>query len=289
MNKRQLLNAALTALLLLSIQPLTAQDAAEEGPKYGWQNEMLGSLNFTQTSFSNPLQGGEDSWNWQLNVNGKFVDDQEKFNWSNTASISYGRTKVGDDDDKKSSDEIRLESVFTYKMGVYVNPYISATGQTQFTAGFNYATDPKTEIANIFDPAYFTESIGLGYEPFKNFKTRLGAALKQTIADKFAAAYSDDVETLDEIETLRSEVGMESVTDFSDKISENIIYTTKLSMFSNVKGVDEIDVRWDNLVSAQVSKYLAVSFTMKLFYDRDISLKREIQQVLAAGLTYSFL
>lgn len=289
MNKRQLLTAALAALLILFSQSITAQEAAEEGPKFGWQNELLGSLNFTQTSFSNPVQGGEDSWNWQLNVNGKFVDDQEKFNWANTANISYGRTKVGDDDDKKSSDEIRLESVFTYKMGVYVNPYVSATAQTQFTAGFNYAADSKTEISNIFDPAYFTESIGLGYEPFKNFKTRLGAALKQTIADEFAATYSDDAETLDEIETLRSEVGMESVTDFSDKISENIIYTTKLSMFSNVKGVDEIDVRWDNLVSAQVSKYLAVSFTMKLFYDRDISLKREIQQVLAAGLTYSFL
>ncbi len=289
MNKRQLLTAALAALLILFSQSLTAQEAAEEGPKYGWQNELLGGLNFTQTSFSNPLQGGEDSWNWQLNINGKFVDDQEKFNWANTANITYGRTKVGDDDDKKSSDEIRLESVFTYKMGVYVNPYVSATAQTQFTAGYNFATDPKTEISNIFDPAYFTESVGLGYEPFKNFKTRLGAALKQTIADEFAAAYSDDVETLDEIETLRSEVGVESVTDFSDKISENIVYTTKLSMFSNVKGVNEIDVRWDNLVSAQVSKYLAVSFTMKLFYDRDISLKREIQQVLAAGLTYSFL
>lgn len=289
MNKRQLLTAALAALLILFSQSLTAQEAAEEGPKYGWQNELLGGLNFTQTSFSNPVQGGEDSWNWQLNINGKFVDDQEKFNWANTANITYGRTKVGDDDDKKSSDEIRLESVFTYKMGVYVNPYVSATAQTQFTAGYNFATDPKTEISNIFDPAYFTESVGLGYEPFKNFKTRLGAALKQTIADKFAAAYSDDAETLDEIETLRSEVGVESVTDFSDKISENIVYTTKLSMFSNVKGVNEIDVRWDNLVSAQVSKFLAVSFTMKLFYDRDISLKREIQQVLAAGLTYSFL
>ncbi len=289
MIKRQLLTAALAALLILFTQAVTAQEATEEKPKYGWKNELLGGLNFTQTSFSNPVQGGEDSWNWQLNINGKFVDDQEKFNWANTANITYGRTKVGDDDDKKSSDEIRLESVFTYKMGVYVNPYVSATGQTQFTAGFNHSTDPKTEISNIFDPAYFTESVGLGYEPFKNFKTRLGAALKQTIADKFAAAYSDDVETLDEVETLRSEVGMESVTDFSDKISKNIVYTTKLSMFSNVKGVDEIDVRWDNLVSAQVSKYLAVSFTMKLFYDRDISLKREIQQVLAAGLTYSFL
>ncbi|MCK5078212.1 MAG: DUF481 domain-containing protein [Calditrichia bacterium] len=114
-------------------------------------------------------------------------------------------------------------------------------------------------------------------------------AFKQTIADKFAAAYSDDPETVDEIETVRSEIGMESVTDYSRKLNENILFTTKLEAFSNFESVKEIDVRWDNVFSAKVSKYIVVSFNFKLFYDKDISVKRQIKQILAVGLTYSFI
>ena len=73
------------------------------------------------------------------------------------------------------------------------------------------------------------------------------------------------------------------------KLSELIVYVTKLELFSNMKGVDEIDVRWDNVFSAKVADYIAVSFNFKLFYDKDVSLKRQLYQTLAVGLTYSIL
>ncbi len=295
----------LFAIILIPLSlPIFAQEEAKEKPKLGWQNEVVGNLNFTQTSFSNWAQGGEDTWSWQLDINGKFVQNQQKFKWETSGKISFGKTKVGDAESRKAADEIRLESVFTYKLGVYVNPYIAATGQTQFTEGFDFSTDPKTKISNFMDPAYFTESVGVGYEPYENFKTRLGMALKQTIADEFAVLYSDDPETT-EIEDVRSEVGVESITDFSKKVMENILFTTKLELFSDLQGqtledpngnvirdlsvFDRIDVRWDSVLKAQVNKYVTVSFNVQLFYDSDINIKRQLKQVLAAGLTYSFL
>ncbi len=274
----------LCGVLLLSV-PVLSQDTL----KTGWANSIVGNLNFSQSSFSNWTQGGDDNFAGQLDVVGKFVNNQKKYNWANSGKISYGRIKISDQESRKSADEIRLESVYTYKLGTLINPYVAVTGVTQFTTGYDYKTDPKTEISKFLDPGYFTQSIGVGYEPGKDFKTRLGAAFKETVADKFAARYSDDPKTLNEIEKVRFEPGIESVTDFSRKLSENILFTTKLELFSNVKAADEIDVRWDNIFSAKISKFIGVGFNYQLLYDKDISLKRQVKQVLSAGLTYAFL
>jgi hypothetical protein len=44
-----------------------AQEKPAEEPKYGWQKEIVGGINLTQTSLSNWTQGGENSFAWQLN------------------------------------------------------------------------------------------------------------------------------------------------------------------------------------------------------------------------------
>lgn len=276
---------------LITGSALFAQDEKKEEPKYGWVNELVGAANFTQTNLNNWKQGGEDSWVWQLDVNGKFVNDQQKTNWANTGKISYGRTKVGDGESQKSADEIFAESVLTYKLGVLINPYVAVSGRSQLTSSFDFSASPKEEIAKFLNPGYFTESFGIGYQPSKEFKTRMGLALKQTVTtdDSLALRYTDSDGLANGIDKLRSEVGLESVSDFSRKLAENILFTSKLELFSNLKSADEIDVRWDNLISAKVSKLITVSFNVQLFYDKDIDIKRQLKEVLAVGLSYSFL
>ena len=261
----------------------------KEEPTFGWNNKVIGTLNLTQTALSNWTTGGENALAWQLNLNGGFNYLQPKYDWSNTLKILYGQSKIGGDELKKTDDEIYFESVFTYKVLNSINPYASVTALTQFTAGYDYTVDPKVKISNFMDPGYFTEAIGMEYKTSETFKTRFGLAMKQTVADDFAALWSDDPETDNEVETLRNEIGFESVTDFEYQLSELIIYVTKLELFSNVKRFDEIDVRWDNLFSAKVAEYISVSLNVKLYYDKDISLKRQLKQSLAVGLTYSFL
>jgi hypothetical protein len=277
-------------IVVFSSMVVSAQEEEQkEEPKLGWENQFIGTFNLAQTALSNWTQGGENSWNWQLNLNGKFLNRQENYEWANTIKMIYGQARIGSDELKKSDDELFLETVYTYKVWNGINPYVAATALTQFTPGYDYGTDPKTKISDLLDPGYFRESIGLDYKVSETFKTRFGFALKQTVADEFAARWSDDPETTDEVEKLRNEVGAESVTDFSVNLSELIIYVTKLELFSNLNRIDEIDVRWDNLFSAKVADYLAVSFNFNLFYDKDISLKRQLKQTLSVGLTYSFL
>ncbi|MBD3223854.1 MAG: DUF3078 domain-containing protein [Caldithrix sp.] len=282
MPMKRLGKFVLALWVLMGLSLASAQNEDKQKATYGWQKEMVGNLNFTQNSFDNWVAGGEDSWSWQLDVNAKFVNDQKSYNWSNTGKLSFGKTKVGDDDSRKAADEIKLESVYTYKMAIYVNPFISATGQTQLTQGYNYTDTSKISISNFMDPAYFTQSVGLGYAPTESFKTRLGAAIKETKTSEYENLYGEG-------EELRVEYGVESVTDVNMKLNKLILYNTKLELFSNLQRLDEIDVNWDNVFSAKLAQYITVSLNIKLFYDKNISAKRQLKQTLAVGLSYTFI
>ncbi|MBN1350804.1 DUF3078 domain-containing protein [candidate division KSB1 bacterium] len=261
-----------------------SQEAPKDKPQYGWHNELVAGLNLTQTSFDNWSKGGDNTLAWQMNLNFKFVNNQEKFNWANSGGLSYGQTKIADEEMRKSVDEFKIESVLTYKIGIYINPFVAVTGETQTLSGWDYGKSPKEKISAFMDPGYFRESFGVGYEPNTTVKTRLGFAMKQTVTDEFPARYTGDAE-----EKIKNEIGAESVTDVSWKINEGSLLISKLELFSNVKAFDEIDVNWDNVLTAKVSKYVNMNFNVKLIYDKDISKKRQLKQALALGLTYSFL
>ncbi len=273
--------------LLLLVGSTWAQEDEEEAPKYGWKNELVGGVNLSQSSFDNWSQGGEDNLAWQINVNAKFENDQEKTNWINSGKLSFGHVKIGDQGSKKSVDEIRMESVLTYKTGL-LSPYAAATGQTQLTAGYDYSLDPRVQVSDLFDPAYFTQSAGMQYKPSEVIKTRFGAALKETLTRNHNR-YSDDLDTPDTLEKTRVEFGAESVTDLEKKLAENIQLTSKLELFSNLQSAKEIDVRWDTIFSSKISKFIDVNFNVQLFYDSDISKKRQLKQALALGLSYNFM
>jgi len=271
--------AALTALTA------SAQDKA---PAPRWKNTVVGNLNFTQNHFDNWTQGGADSWSWQSDLLPKFVYEDTTFQWSNTGKISYGQSKVGDAQSQKSADEIRAESVLTWKVGTWINPYAAVTGLTQIAKGYDYGTEPKTEVTGFLDPGYFTESAGLGFQPVKAVKTRIGAACKETVTRNHPAPYSDDIKTA-KIEKFKFEPGVEWVTDLEMKLHENILLTSKVETFSNLKGIKAVDVIWDNMFTSKLSKVLSVSLNVRIFYDRDVSVQRQIKQVLAVGLSYSLL
>ena len=260
---------------------------AEEEQELGWKNELVANFNLTQASFDNWTQGGENTLGWQVGLNGKFTHFGARHEWVNTAKLAYGMQKVGDEESRKSVDEIALETVYTFKLGYFVDPYAAATARTQFSNGFEYEDSQKTAVSGFLDPGYFTQSAGVGRSYGEILKSRLGFALKETIADKYP--YADDPETEDEIEDTKVEVGMESVTDLSLTLSEDLLFTSKLEVFSNLEASNEIDVTWDNLLTAKVQQYVTVSLNVKVFYDRDISKKRQIKQSLAIGLTYTLL
>lgn len=286
MKKSQIIFYVIIASLLNTMH-VFAQEEKKEPPVYGWKNEVVGSLNLTQANFDNWSQGGENSLSWQFNLNARFIKEEAGYNWTNIGKFEFGQIKIGSESSKKSVDEIFLETTYTFKLNWFVDPYVSLTGQSQFTKGYDYSTDPKTAVSNFLDPGYFTQSAGVGYTPNDMFKTRLGAALRETITDKFNQ-YADDPQTA-ELEKTKVEPGLESVTDFIYKMEEDLVFTSNLRLFSNMIQFKQIVVRWDNLITAKITKYVNVNFNFQIFYDHIISPKRQIKQSLALGISYSFL
>jgi hypothetical protein len=275
------------AIILISM-PALAQETAPPPPQWGWKKEMVGSANLTQNSFDNWKQGGENSTAWQLNLNVMFTNDREKSTWKNTGKFTYGETKTSKMPSRTSIDEIKLESVYTYKFTKFVNPFIATTGETQFAPGYDYGASPRVQVSAFMDPGYVRESLGAGYKPNDHIQTRLGASLKQTFTRDYPKPYADDPKTT-AIEKFKSEVGAESVTDLDIPITGNSVLKSKLELFTAFKSLDATDVNWDNLFSVKISKFADMNFNVKLFYDKDISKKRQLKQAMAIGLSYNFI
>jgi hypothetical protein len=260
----------------------------EEKPEpLGWDNQLIAYLNLNQASFDNWSAGGENTMGWQTGANGIFTNYAPKREWVNTLRLAYGMQKIGDEEARKSIDEIRLGTVYNYIAKYHIDPYVALKFESQFAKGYEYSDSDKTEISNFMDPGYFTESAGIGRKLFGGIlRSRLGVAFKQTVTDKYPAPYADDPET-DKIEKVRSEIGAEWVTGVDWLISEALRYISLVDVFSDMKASNEIDVRWDNLLAAKVASFVTVSLDFRLFYDRDLSTRRQLSQSLAIGLTYT--
>jgi hypothetical protein len=273
--------------LLLFFSTITIAKSDEEKKDTLWTPRGIIGLNLSQISFSNWTQGGESSLSFTIFSNLGLDYIGMPWKWTNSLKLTYGRSKIGSQGYRTNDNEIYYESVLIRRLGWKVNPYVGATFKTAITKGYNYDSDPAMQIADFFDPAYFTQGFGFAYDEDKGIKQRIGISFKQTIADKYDFLYSDDPETMDRVEKFKFESGMESVTEVKYEFLENMTYNGYLRLFTRFNNLEKWDVRWDNLITAKVNDYVNVNFNFLLIYDEDQSLKRQIKEALQLGFSYS--
>ena len=278
----------LTPILVFCVGIVAVSADEDQWGEFGVTYQVISGLNVTQNTYDNWAAGGEDALAYTLTLNSKIEKNQPKYLWTVTGDFAFGQTKQGDDPIRNAVDKISVEGLYTHKLGTYVNPYVGLGFDTQFAKGYDYTVDPKAARSNFLDPIYIMGGVGAGFFLKPNLKTRLGFAFKETRADKFAEFYSDDPDTPDEIETSRFETGIESVTDYNVKLGENLLYETRLGLFSAFEHIDIVDIKWNNTWTAQVAKYVSVNLNILVYYDEDILKKAQIKETLAIGLTYTF-
>ena len=263
-----------------------AQEVAEEKKDTLWTPRGVVGINLSQVAFANWQQGGQNSLSFTFfSLLGlDYIGDPWK--WSNGLKFAYGRTKFGDEEYRTNDNEIFFESTLIYHIGWAVSPYAGLTARTAVTKGFNYDSIPSFQIVDFMDPFYLTEAIGLVYDQIPNFSTRLGIGMKQTFTKEFTS-YSDDIETLTEIETFKNETGIESVTEYKLEFLENMSYLTSLRLFGTFDDMSVWDVRWDNIIAAKVNDYISVTFNVLLVYDEDESIQRQLKEALQLGISYN--
>jgi hypothetical protein len=278
-------------LSLLLAAPLTAygqQDTAK-GPVSPWKHTMVAAFNLTQVAFSNWAQGGENAFAWTTSVDEKSVQTLEKSEWVTAVRLAYGQAKLQSSGVRKTDDVIDFATTYTFKMGSIVNPYIAATLKSQFTDGFDYGATNSPRVSTFFDPAYVTQSAGVGYQPITEIKTRLGAALKETFTNKFPKYANDPTTPVAEWVRTRVEGGLESTTEIEWKFALNMTFQAKVDFFAPFKTMDRITVRADAAIAAKVNDYVQAGFSVQLINDWRVTPRTQAKQTLAFGLSYAVL
>ncbi len=270
--------------LLASATLVSAADATDTA--FGWKRSANGEFSLSQIYFDNWAQGGVDAFNWGIHLDGDFTLERPHDSWESKGKAEYGQSQLDGLSSRASADELDLETIYTRKIGVWVNPFAASALQSQFAPGYLYNDTNMTRqrIAGIFDPTYITQTLGMGRNWQNALKLRLGGTLKET----FSAArygYADDPST-PQIETYKIEPGVSLNVAAKQGLMENILLKTALDVFVNFKGVDAIYGRWQNQVTAKVNKYISADFDYEMLYDKTLSLSRQIKESLAISVSF---
>ena len=249
---------------------------------FGWAENVIAGVNLTQSSYTNWVAGGQNALSYTFWFNGSAVDNRERTNWSNSLKLAFGQSRVGGQGIRKTDDEIYFETLLIYKLGLYVNPYVSATARTQFATGYTYdALGTATAVSAFMDPGFFTQSIGAAYTPVAGVKTRLGLALREVVTsvhNQFSGGKKSQVWA-----------GGESVTDAEWEFAKNMKLISRLEVFAPFNPLSDLVVRFDNTVSSKVNDLVNVTFNVQTLYDGSVSGHMQVKQVLAIGLSYQFM
>jgi len=274
----------LLVMIFSMVNFLAAQDADSTLNK--WTPSLLASLNLSQIAFQDWTKGGESAFSFTVGAD--WVMDYKASNWSfkNQLKGEWGQSKTGYDIKKITVNNVFNETVYYYDPGWLFIPYVSNLIRTPITDGYDYSEPEKTQIVAFFDPGYITQSIGFAYNKSEIIQTRLGLAFEESFANKFAAQYTDDEETAD-VEKFKFETGIESMTDLILQIDDNVVYKSKLRLFSGFNRMTVWDVAWDNTFTAEVNKWLNVNLSYILIYKASESLRTQMQEALQVGIVYN--
>lgn len=300
-----MLNAKAVCAVLCFTLPLIGLTAEAGETKPAWKKSLIVDITTTQTSYSDSWVGGEaGSVNWVANLNGS-AEKQLKgwFNLKSTLRLSFGQTLTQSADSakqwskpRKSTDLIDWENVGRFTLHAFVDPYAAFRLETQF---MDASVQAKKRF---FTPIRLTESAGISrrfYEKDNDHITsRLGLGLRQT----FKTVIIDSTYFTTTDSTL-TDGGLESVTDINITLNEKLSYTGKLTLYKalyfskkdEVKGTvykddwKAVDVNWENIVSASLSKIVTVNLYTQLLYDKEVSRKGRFKETLAIGFVFKMI
>jgi hypothetical protein len=252
---------------------------------FGWTHRIVTGVNLTEVAFSDWAQGGTNVLAYTPWLNGSSRDDRERTDWSMSYKFAFGQARVGSQGIRKTDDEIYLETLLLLKMDPYVNPYVVATLRTQFALGYKYDNAGNaTPVSRFFDPGYLTQSVGVAYQPLRELKTGIGLAVKETFTSRFNQ-YADKPKTA-AIEKRKVEGGMRMVVRLDWKIAGSTSLVMNQEFFAPFENLDQVFVRSDNTVVMKMSRYISLNFNVLLVQDVSVSLRTQIKQVLAVGVSY---
>ena len=272
-----------------------------------WKRGGLASISFNQVSLSNWASGGDNSigGNAMLSLFANMT--RGKWEWDNKLDLAFGAAKVGHDDWRKSDDKIDLNTKVGHDMGHHFFLTYLFGFKTQFTEGFDYPNDTtKNRISNFMTPGYFLNSVGIDWKPNDDFTFFISPVTAKTtvVTDETLIQQSEAAGTslfgVAPGKNVRNEVGAYFQGNMKKKLMENVLFTTKLELFSNyAHNPQNVDVNWEVLLAMKVNKYFSALLTTQLLYDNDVFIPKsetnktggpgtQFKETFGLGFSYKF-
>jgi hypothetical protein len=231
------------------------------------------SLGLTQTALSNWTKGGENSMTI-LGI-GKYQINYIKpiLKWENSVEIRYGGYYSGSSEFSyiKNDDRMEFQSRFGYS--AFKKWYYSGDFNflTQMAKGYKIKGGTKNLISSYMSPGYLTFSLGLDYKPDENLSVFLAPLTSRTTIVKDTARIDQTSYGIDSLSTVLWEPGFIIKGKIKRQLHENILYDTRLELFSNYKApFTQINFNWEQTLTMQVTQYISTQIMAHLLYDHNV-------------------
>lgn len=262
-------------------------------PQYFWRKGIITGFNFSQASFSNWAAGGENNLNLITFASIYFRKSTLRYEWENLIDAAYGvQSFRGLDVIRKSEDRLEFTSKIGHKTAETLFTSFLFNFKSQFDIGYNYQeNDEREKVSNFMAPGYITTSLGLDYKPSKAFSLlvspiagKITLVMDQELADQGAFGVPAAVlDTLGNVITpgknSRSQLGMGLNARLSKELGKNIVFNSKLDMFSDYEKPTSVDISWDNSIIFKVNNAISANLSTALIYDEDILIKKDNEEI----------
>lgn len=272
---------------------------AQEDTTY-WKKSGSTSLTFGQTSFSNWAAGGENSVSVIGAFSGKMNYEKNKLTWDNSVDLGYGLSYQGSDQ-IKNDDRMIFATRVGYKASRLWSYAMEISFKSQFYKGYDKypVEDDALYISKFMAPGYLYGSLGMNYtHPTEDLKILLSP-----VTEKMTFVTDDSLSIqgaygVEPGKKLFAEFGSIAKATYSKKFTENILFTSTLSLFSAYETFGKVDVDWANSLDWKLNKYFTLKVDLFMLYDNDIKSvdkdgntkgpKVQLKEVLGFGFGYIF-
>ena len=275
-----------------------AQDVVVADTISPWTKKGNASVLFNQSTFDNWLAGGENNISGNLGLNYDFNYKKGLWAWDNKIMASYGIVKTRTSSfAKKTDDRLEFNSLLGKQMQTNAKWYYSAflNFKTQFTKGYNYATDDngaetRTQYTNFMSPAYLLIGPGIQWKQNDNLKVNFAPLTsKFTFVDKDFTLPEEAYFGVEEGESMRYELGFNASAYYKFGIVANVSLENILNLYSNyLEDPQNVDLDYQLNVVMKINRFLTTNINFQTIYDDNAFRGFQVRQVFGVGANYGF-
>ena len=281
---------------VITFQPVELSPATVKAKINYWKTKGTVSINANQASFSDNWKGGGvNSIALGGLVNYKAEYSKESYSYTTEVILQYGKVKNKDQLQKKTNDRIFWDNKAAVQLSKNWYFFASLSFESQFDKGFSYSKDAQgNEVAKLLSkfmsPGYFTESLGFEYKPSAVFSTRIGTGTARQTFVLDTNIYKTNAKNFGVPigSRIKNELAFQIVSNFEKEVVKNVVLKAKYNMFIPYDNFGHIDHRLDMSATSRINRFMNVSLTGVILYDRDMDLKVQKSQALALGLSFTF-